>query len=413
MFSVRAIGRVVRSGDAHRFGQNLKDDGPKIVEAISQQAVARAIIFAGFIHTIVRKKRCFVYKGYPENLVLRAIAAYLARRFRVISANRDRIVAGVIEGMMDATPFTVIRRDITSFYESIDAEALKRRLVYDTSLPQSVRHYLGLFFNTHCPSGRGLPRGIGLTAVLVEMAMEQFDREVKALPGVYRYFRYSDDIVIFAYAGVPEIELALLSLLPTGMHYNDKKSSKTDFTGKAANVEKAFEYLGYRLSTRDPTGGSKPRKVDVTISLAKIKRLKSRVILSLKSFQKNHDADLLIDRLRLLSSNFQINRHGAATWYRGKRVRSGVYYNYRRCGTYAGSEFTEVVPVALAELDNFTHTLLKGASSQFKTALLTYLTQGHRRRLSGISFRLGFVSRRLIRLPYARLAVVKGAWRNG
>lgn len=414
VFSAQWIARVVRSGDSQRFEQNLVADGPTIIEAISAAAIARTIVLTGYLRTKVRSKFCVTYTSYPTNLVLRTVAAYLARRFRVVPANRDRAVAGAIESMMDATPFCVIRRDVTSFYESIDADSLRHRLIYDTSLPRSVRHYLTLFFDAHCPRGqRGLPRGIGLTAVLAELAMEKFDEQVRALPGVYRYFRYSDDIVVFAYANVPAIEAALTAKLPDGMEFNQKKCALVDFTRKDPGVEKAFEYLGYRLSTIAGIGGKNPRPIDVTIAAAKIKRLKSRVVLALKAFRRDHDGDLLIDRLRLLSANYQINRHGVSTWLRGKRVRSGIYYNYRRCGRYVGADFTEAVPPALAELDNFTHMLLKSPRSEFSGVLAAHLSADQRARLATVSFRLGFASRRMVRVPYARLAVVKGAWRNG
>jgi hypothetical protein len=323
------------------------------------------------------------------------------------------VITGAIESMMDATPFSVFRRDVTSFYESIDADALRQRLIYDTSLPRSVRYYLTLFFDTHCPKGqRGLPRGIGLTAVLAELAMEKFDQQVRALPGVYRYFRYSDDIVLFAYDQVPNIESSLVKMLPDGMKFNPNKCALVDFTKKDTGTEKVFEYLGYRLSTTSGRGGKVARPIDVTISPAKVKRLKSRVVLSLKAFRRDQDGDLLIDRLRLLSSNYQINRHGVSTWLNGKRVRSGVYYNYRRCGRFTGVDFSEAVPAALADIDNFTHMLLKSPRSEFHGVLRTHLTPAQKSRLASISFRLGFASRRMVRMPYSRLAVVKGAWRN-
>ena len=414
VFSVQSIARVVRSGDSQRFNQSLVDDGVGIIEAISAAAIARTVVLSGYLRAKVRSKFCVTYTSYPTNLVLRTVAAYLARRFRVVPANRDRVVAGAIESMMDATPFTIIRRDVTSFYESIDADSLRDRLIYDTSLPRSVRHYLALFFDAHCPRGqRGLPRGIGLTAVLAELAMERFDQQVRALTGVYRYFRYSDDIVVFAYTNVPEIEREMATLLPSGMEFNQKKCDVVDFTKKDSGVEKAFEYLGYKLSTLAGTGGKIARPIDVTVAPAKIKRLKSRVVLSLKSFRKTHDGDLLIDRLRLLSANYQLNRHGVSTWLHGKRIRSGVFYNYRRCGRYAADVFTEIVPESLSDLDNFVHTLIKSPRSEFRGVVSSHLNAGQLARINRISFRLGFASRRMVRMTYGRLATVKAAWRNG
>jgi hypothetical protein len=402
----------VRSGDSQRFNLDLVNDGPQIIEDICADAVARKVEFSTFFRTKIRSKPCITYTSYPETIVLRTIAAYLARRFRIAPANRDRVVAGAIEGMMDATPYWVIRRDVSSFYESIDAGSLRERLIYDTSIPRSVRYYLARFFDTHCPPGtRGLPRGIGLTAVLAELAMEKFDQQVRALPGVYRYFRYSDDIVIFAYDNVSKIEKALEALLPNGMVFNKKKCDTVDFTGRTPGV-KAFEYLGYRLSTTAGIGGKDARPVEVTISSAKVARLKTRIILTLKAFQRNHDGKLLIDRLRLLSSNYQVNRRGISAWLRGKRVRSGIYYNYRRCGRYVGSDFVEQRPTELADLDKFTHTLLKSPRSRFHNALTMHLTAAQRTTLKTISFSRGFTSRRLIRVPYKRLAKLKEAWRN-
>lgn len=353
------------------------------------------------------------YASYETNLVLRSIASYITRRFRVVPSNRDRAISGVIESLMDATPFTVIRRDIESFYENIDAEALRQRLTYDTSIPRSVRHYLTLFFDAHCPRNqRGVPRGIGLTSVLAELAMERFDREVRAISGVYRYFRYSDDIVIFAYDSASTVESRLATLLPQGMTFNRDKSSTVDFTKNDHGVPKYFEYLGYRISTNSGRGGKSPRIVDVTISSAKIRRLKTRIVLSLKSFKKTKDGDLLIDRLRLLSSNYQVNRHGASNWVRGRRVRSGIFYSYRSSGKYNSSSFNSVTPSSLEEIDSFVHFLLRSKKSEFSSAINSHLNASQMQKLNAISFRLGFSSRRMIRMDYVRLATVKGVWRN-
>lgn len=392
----------------------MQEDGPQIIENVSIAALSRTIVLSDFIRTKVRSKFCVVYPDYPTNLVLRAVAAYIARRFRIVPVNRDRVVSGVIEGLMDSTPFTIIRRDFTSFYESLNADKLRDRLIYDTSLPRSVRHYLNLYFASHCPKGQyGLPRGVGLTAILAEMAMENFDRQVRSIEGVYRYFRYSDDILVFTYANSSMVESKISSLVPEGMRFNPKKSSHVDFTLKDRGTEKSFEYLGYRFSTESGVGAKEPRVIDVTIADVKIKRLKSRLILAIKSFKNDYDCNLLVDRLKLLSSNYQVNRHGVSSWVHGNRVRSGIYYNYRKCGSYSGITFTEIIPKALAELDDFTHYLLKSPRSEFRADLAKHLTRKHRLQLSSISFRLGFASRRMIRIPYARLAKLKGAWRNG
>jgi len=412
VFSARTISRAMRAGDSHRYGVDVFADGPGIAEQLSGDIVSRIVSLAHFRAGRARGKDCVTYPDYGRSLTLRVLATYIAKRFRITPPNRDRIVSGVVEAMMDATPYTVIRRDVRSFYESINAGALRERLIYDTSLPRIVRHFLTQYFDTHCPPGQaGLPRGVGLSGILAELAMEHFDRRIRSLPGVYRYFRYSDDIVVFCYDRAPSIEQEMEQAIPTGMTFHRTKRAAVSFADKG-RAERCLDYLGYRFSTENGTGARTPRTIEVSISPDKIKRVKTRVILSLKSYKKHGDTSLLIDRMKLLSSNYQLQRHGVSFWGARKRVRSGIYYNYRRCGLYAGSEFTPKCPSSLSSLDNFTHHLLRSPHSEFHTRLRAEMNTHQWRQLGKVSFRLGFQSKRLVRQSYARLAQVRKAWRN-
>src|SRR3546814_8243151 len=74
-------------------------------------------------------------------------------------------------------------------------------------------------------------RSIGLTTILVELSMQQFDDAIRAIPGVYRYFRYSDDMLIFAYKNPDEVAEQIndaLRKLP-GMSFNKEKSEVRHF----------------------------------------------------------------------------------------------------------------------------------------------------------------------------------------
>lgn len=401
----------MRAGDSHRFDIDVLADGKALSETVAEAVSNRAIDLSVFTRGRARGKPCVTYPTYERALVLRVLAAYIARRFRVTPPNRDRVVSGVIEAMLDGTPYTVIRRDVSKFYESVDADTLRTRLVYDTSLPRVVRHLLLQYFDTHCAPGQlGLPRGVGLSGILAELAMEPFDRFVRALPGVYRYFRYSDDIVIFCYDHAPDIVAQITTALPAGMNFNGKKHSETDFTSKAT-LARHFDYLGYRFLTRSGVNRN-ARIIEVTIAPEKIARLKTRIILSLKRFMKDNNAGLLVDRLRLLTSNYQLQRHGVSHWGNRKRVRSGIYYNYRRCGTYDQKTFTSMVPDDLGKLDDFTHHLLKSRHSEFAAQLRVSMSLHHFAKLETLSFRLGFQSKRLIKLSKDRLSQAREAWRN-
>src|SRR3546814_8931323 len=59
----------------------------------------RIVPLTSFVLAKVKRKQCVAYNDYPENIVLRAVANYVARRFRVVASSRDRIVRGVLEAM--------------------------------------------------------------------------------------------------------------------------------------------------------------------------------------------------------------------------------------------------------------------------------------------------------------------------
>jgi hypothetical protein len=413
IFSVSKLNGLVRAGDSQRFDVDLKKSGPTIILKIAADAISGTVDLAVYFKAKVKKKTCISYRDYAANIVLRAIARYITRRFRVAAPNRDRIVKGVIETMMDQTPFYVIRRDITSFYETIPTEAIRDRLVFDTAVPRSIRHYLKQFFSQHCSTGTaGFPRGVSLTAVLVELVMEKFDRAVSAIPGVYRYFRYSDDMLVFCYENPNAVEVELGNLLMPGMAYNTSKSSVTAFAQKPATGNAFFEFLGYRFTASNGIGNKKPRKVEVTISERKLKLLKSRVFLSLKSHKTIPDPALLLDRVRLITSNHEVHRRGISAVGSSRYVRAGIYYNYQRCGTYEGGAFIQVIPTQLDELDNFLFGLMKGSKSPFKALLSATMTKAQRDALFKMSFRMGFQHRILVSFPYPRMAQMKKAWRN-
>lgn len=421
IFSARRLSRLVRSGDSRRFGLDLDKDGETIIAKIAADAALRIVPLTTFVHAKVKTKQCVAYNDYPENIVLRAVANYIARRFRVVATSRDRIVRGVLEAMFDQTPIHVIRRDLSSFYETIPLEPVRSRLLYDTAIPQSVRHYLHQFYEHHCGErDAGLPRGIGLTTILVELSMQQFDDAIRAIPGVYRYFRYSDDMLIFTYknpnAVAKRIDEALRKL--PGMSFNRSKSEVRHFDGETIDPKPAvpsrasFDFLGYKFTAEQRIDLRQPRKVWLTIADRKTRLMKTRVYLSLKAFAKDGDSAMLVDRLRVLTGNYRINRRGINAIRRSRYIYAGIYYNYWRCGEYLDGRHRPSAPASLRQVDNFLHGHMKSKSSKFRGALELRLTPSQRRTLDGLSFERGFVGRRMVRIPFARFSKLKAIWRN-
>ena len=186
VFSPEEMARVIRAGDPHRFGVDLKNDRKALLTLAAERANKHLVDLSKFNSFRLGGKPCVSYDDFESHLILRLVSRYVQRRLRVALPNRDAIVRGVIETLLDATPMRVLRRDLTSFYETIPTEPLKRRLLFDTAIPGTARHYLDSYFSTHCKTESGLPRGVGLSALLAELAMQNFDSAITRLPGVFR-----------------------------------------------------------------------------------------------------------------------------------------------------------------------------------------------------------------------------------
>ena len=424
VFSTGSLSRVVRAGDSRRFNVDLKNQRDLIITAASDKALTSAVRLDTFHVTTLKGKPCISYGDYERALVLRSIARHLKRRLRVMMPDRNKAVRGVITSLLDSTPMSIIRCDIESFYETIFIDKIRERLLYDTASSAIVRNYFKEYFDTHC-TGRfhGLPRGTGLSAVLAELAIRSFDDQVKAMPGVYRYFRYADDIIVFATSDASTTLSLMSSALPKGMQFNRRKTSVCDLTaGLLAENEKPrpaknFEYLGYQFHVEDESGKPRSRKVSVTISPNKIKRMKTKMILAFRSFHSDLNSELLLDRVQFLSSNYRVKRSGLTHSKGADHIKSGIYYNYQLCGSYKVNKRFELVrsDSSLSELkalDGMLRSLAKSVNSEFRASVTHWMTPLQRTRLLSFSFSQGYSQKMLYRVTPDRVSQIKRAWKN-
>lgn len=294
-----AFAGVFRAGDSRRFGIDLKKDRTKIISSATAAANSSTPAFGPIHATTSNGRKCLSVKDYSQTLILRILAKFLSRRFRIETNNRDRMVRGVIEALSDSTPIYLVRRDVSSFYETIPTAGLIKHLTHNTFIPTLLRRHLDCFFNTFCPTGNnGIPRGICISPLLAELEMESFDKAVKTLPGVYRYFRYSDDILIFSHMPTGEIESKIADLLPPTMSFNNKKSRSIalNCNNKKNQKSATIEYLGYSYTVSDLCGEKEPREIKVSISPRKITKLKTRVFRCFKAYEKDKNFALLRDK---------------------------------------------------------------------------------------------------------------------
>tara|TARA_R110002049_G_scaffold130568_1_gene288979 strand:- start:2209 stop:3465 length:1257 start_codon:yes stop_codon:yes gene_type:complete len=413
IFSEKALASLIRVGDSQKFGIDLKTDRTAIIAAASSAAMDGSVDLTKFSHVQIRGKPCVYYGDYQSTLLLRAISRHIRNRLRVAIPNRDRIVRGVVETLMDGTPMFATRRDITSFYETIPIADVRDRLIYDTASSAIVRTYLKSFFNTHCPgeSDVGVPRGIGLSALLAELAMREFDQEIRDIDGVFKYYRFADDILVFSICPADEITDALAEKLPSPMAFNSQKSEEKFYPGKQKEQPPSLklEYLGYEFDTVQLADKRDSRSVRVAISGRKINRIKSRLILSLKDYLTSKDWHLLRDRVGFLSSNFRVRRHGTEFVRHSPNVFSGIFFNYRMCGQYyykSGRMFCMPYDCReLKALDGFYHSLIK-------TKLAGTVSATRLNELKRLSFNKGYELRIRVRFEPLRVNAIKQAWLN-
>jgi Reverse transcriptase (RNA-dependent DNA polymerase) len=407
----KAFAGVFRAGDSRKFGLDLKKDRANIILKATIGASTGYAKYGPIHSTLVKGRNCNSVKDYSQALILRILARFIARRFRVDIKNRDRMVRSVIEGLSDSTPIFIVRRDISSFYESIPIEGIIKKLTQDIFIPTLLRQHIDCFFKTFCSTTVvGVPRGICVSPILAELAIEDFDKEVKKLPGVYKYFRYSDDILIFSHLPTSEIESKLPSLLPNGMVFNEKKSFSLalDCNDKASQVTHSIEYLGYSYKISNLCGSRGSRGVEVCISERKILKLKMRIFRCFKVYQTERNFELLKDRLRFLSGNYMVLRHGVNAIKSSKFVKSGIFYNYKLCGKYSSTGFKAHCGNELKSLDGIYQSLIKPS-----TKIGSRLTASQYLELRQISFFKGFELKLMTRFSQDRVTKMKRAWRNG
>ena len=310
--------------------------------------------------------------------------------------------------MSDGSAFRVYKYDIKSFYESVSIDDLLNRLRLDVAFSgQPSRIISSLFKDLKAQSLQGLPRGIALSATLAEYLMRSFDRKISGYDGVWYYSRFVDDIIVVAR---PDIEPSVFDkfaseCLPPGLKFNDKskwnlfepyvKNKKED--SKEA-PEGDFDFLGYNFSVSKAYQNKDNniiRSVKIDIAASKVRRIKTRIALSLIRFKSDGNFDMLLARFRLLTSNFTF-----VDKQTGRRRVSGIYYNYPLVDPSTSK--------SLLDLDKFVRSAV--LSPHMRNKLRPALTKKDRQRLLRMTFLSGFKKRRFFNFSPKQIAELKDCW---
>ncbi|MFV8344175.1 antiviral reverse transcriptase Drt3a [Flavobacterium sp. XS2P39] len=263
----------------------------------------------------------------------------LSKTFKVIQADRNKIIKQTYNLISDGFPKVVIRTDIHKFYESIPQNHLFEKLENNTLIsPLSKKLLKRLFYEferikdiTIMQAGKGIPRGFGVSAYLSELYMREIDDEIKTLPDIIYYARYVDDIIaIFSPKTKSQIidykEVIKKIINKSELEINDNLEGRSDKTQNIRLLEnplqrqEKLEFLGYKFFIKQN------QDIIIELSDGKINRYLNRIKLSIETYNKDSKYNesrarkMLFDRLKFLTCNYHLNHNK-------KNIKAGIFYS--------------------------------------------------------------------------------------
>lgn len=325
-------------------------------------------------------------KLMQEDFLIRIISAYIGNVYKVKQADRFKIIKVIVNILSAKSPFKMIKCDIKHFYENINVEKLFKKVNKSVLIPFEIKTLLQRIYDTININNTvsGLPRGLSISAILSELYMENFDQEIKQMDGVFFYARYVDDIIIFTTKNKLLIkEQVEKKLKEIGLELNDKTEDD----------EKNFTYLGYHFK--------KDNELVISISDNKINKIKRKIVLSFLDYKKNQNADLLLKRLKFLSTNYPINlfNHVIKENNSNKYLYAGLSYNYSLINDLS----------CIKKLDNFIQIVLH--QPHFIKIQRVIDQNNLREKIKKISFYKNFVLRKKSKYHLEEINEIIKCWR--
>lgn len=202
-------------------------------------------------------KTAYAVGDMPSLLISKFVAIEIKNQYQLHTANRDEIVEELRVLLDNPMPKILIRTDIHHFYESIPQAKLIDKIEADDYLSVISTRYLRKFFYeynclTNNQEHKGLPRGLSFSPALSEIYLQDFDRKVRHIDGVYFFKRYVDDIVLLANPNKITIENCWKAIkevsgsLGLDIHEDDDKVVLALLNTDRVEATK-FKYLGYQF----------------------------------------------------------------------------------------------------------------------------------------------------------------------
>lgn len=367
----------------HNLGRR-KSDYQKVLEQISDEIHHSGFAFKDQCRVSSRGEYIYQTTNRTDTFALRKLSDNLSRLHDAKQASRSQIIDQVVSLLNETGPYFVIKLDIKKFYNNINCKTVIDAINRDPRPSYNTKRVLELLTQTPAfTENGGLPRGLGVSATLSEIALKQFDKLITRVTGVYYYARYVDDMILFSYENPEKVVADIKALLPTPLELNPEKEKIVHHNGKVFSCSSGppeFDYLGYTFVGRmvEKVGTDIQPRITIKIAEKKLKKMKTKVMLCLHDLIKNKDVALCALRLKFLTANVAMKssaKHG--------QLYSGIFFNYPKA---------DVGPVSqqLSALDTFTRKAIFSKSGGFGAGLNLALAHTDRVKLARYSFLKGY-----------------------
>lgn len=397
--SKKSISYVVTDNERYIYSSEFKNKTEEVLidECISLFQSSSDFPDIDFVE--VNNKKIFKIDNFTTHVLHKRLNTTLKVINKSKQSDRESIVRSIKDLLRGIGGGSILRLDISGFYESVSLSYLREIILGDDIYSNSTKDLLKKWLVCFESSGAdGLPRGLSLSSTLSEMYMKKFDSKVKLSNSILYYARFVDDIFIFSLQDKVATFDELLSFLPEGIEFNDADNKKylTDVMGSETDRGVDFGYLGYRFVT---IKDGKSIRVEVGLSKDKIKKFKGRLSKALLAYSNDNKFDLLEKRFRFLTCNYILSSR-----YRGTKVRSGIYYNYKSITDYGLKD--------LEYLDEFKNSLI--FNDNFRTNLNgspIVLSKIQKIRLAKKSFLYGYKNKIFHKFTVSKIDEIKGCWK--
>ena len=261
---------------------------------------------------------------------IKQVQKNIYKLYNVKQANRGVIIGQLLNLLEDKLPKCVLKMDIKDFYESIPQEKLFSKIhdenLLDPFSKKIIRNILDSYNRLSENNQKiGIPRGVGISAYLSELYMEDVDSWINNMEDLIYYSRYVDDMVlIFSptinrrggdyYKKIEEIINGKYNL-----NFNENKQIIIELFNKNNSNLNVFEYLGYKI-----TFGTE--KVSTELTEKKFNRYKDRIdkafkhYVDFKKYNEKKVRKLLEQRIRFLTGNTRLTNNK-------KNILVGIYFS--------------------------------------------------------------------------------------